>query len=179
MPGTPSILGKGKGKRKSQLQAYSPDMTEPTSPDEQKPGTTPDASQERLLQFSPAEIRLLIITIIGTVAGALIAALIIGLALWFIRTAAPSKGPVRGQELQTLITASFIIPIPLVISWYTGYGQLRPGRFFFGENQLQSKWGRRTYRIGVLIGKFIFWTMIPYVCVISIAWVGIAAGISK
>jgi hypothetical protein len=67
-------------------------MNEPTSSGEQNAGSPSAENRERLLEFSPAEMRLLIITIIGTVAGTLIAVLAVGLAFLCLRMFVPPQG---------------------------------------------------------------------------------------
>jgi len=144
-------------------------MAEPASPEDQNPRNPPTASQERLLQFSPAEIRLLIITIVGTVAGTLMALLIVGLAIWVVHVARPMSGV--SPALFLILT--LMDPVLLAFCWSVSYGRNRlhfkPGGFL--DSQLKG--------FSKPVGLIGFWFFAIYFCFFSLVWVAAATGISK
>jgi hypothetical protein len=131
-------------------------MGEPTPPGGQNPDSTPTADHERLLQFSQAEKRLLIITIIGTVAGTLIAVLTVGLALFVIHQArTPSEAPLS----YVFLTISG--PIGFTCFWLLWRSSSKENKFYRGAVLLFLVCNG----LGVVLA--------------SLVWVGLAAGISK
>jgi hypothetical protein len=141
-------------------------MNDPTSPNEQNAVRASTDNRERLLDFSPAEMRLLIITIIGTVAGTLIAVLAVGLAFLCLRILLPSRGPDK--------TLNFINLVVITIS-----NTLLVGAF---AAILRPPWRRQ--KIGSsnktnLFVAILYWLIIVAEGMIILAWIGLAAGISK
>ena len=138
-------------------------MNDPTSPNEQNAGRASTDNREGFRLLS-AEIRLLIITIVGTVAGTLVAVLLVGLAFWFLHIILGSSH--GNQRYWNLVIATVLCVAGLGFIAIAS-GSPRRRTKLFSSHKLN------------LITMALYWLGIMWIGVLILVWIGVAAGISK